>query len=47
MIITIQAVLNLVTSIVTFLGIGGVLFVSNKTLSKLIEQKPEIVFGFY
>ncbi len=47
MIDTIQVVLNLVTSIVTFLGIGGVLFVSNKTISKLIEQKPEIVFGFY
>lgn len=47
MIDTIQVVLNLATSIVTFLGIGGVLFVSNKTISKLIEQKPEIVFGFY
>lgn len=47
MIDNIQVVLNLITSIVAFLGIGGVLFVTNKTISKLNEQKPEIVFGFY
>lgn len=43
----IKTVFDLAISITTFLGIGGLVFMSNKISNKLIEQKPEIVFGFY
>ncbi len=34
-------------SIISFLGLSGMIFVTHKNISKILEQSPEILFGYY
>lgn len=36
-----------IVSIVGFLGISGMIFVTNKNISKILEHNPEVLFGYY
>lgn len=34
-------------TVISFLGLSGMLFITNKSISKILEQSPEILFGYY
>lgn len=34
-------------SIISFLGLSGMIFVTHKNISKILEHSPEILFGYY
>lgn len=36
-----------ILSIIEFLGLSGMIFVTNKNISKILEHSPEILFGYY
>lgn len=36
-----------IISIIGFLGLSGMIFVTNKNISKILEHSPEILFGYY
>ena len=38
---------SLIASALNFLGLSGVLFVTNKSVSQIVEHNSEIIFGYY
>lgn len=34
-------------SICAFIGVGGMIFLTNKNISKILERSPELLFGYY
>lgn len=36
-----------IVSICAFFGVGGMIFLTNKNISKILERSPESLFGYY
>lgn len=40
-------VFTMLLSIISFLGLSGMIFVTHKNIAKILEHSPEILFGYY
>lgn len=40
-------ILSGIAAVLAFFGVGGMVFITNKNISKLLERSPELLFGYY